>query len=112
MDDESMKALVKAIKRHSGMDSDQIIEAGEHGADAGWPGFTYTADAAKFFAKNAEQVWELLYESASDQGLNIPEMIGQFNRVDMAESWDGFQNLLAWFALEESGRWLEAQREG
>jgi hypothetical protein len=34
------------------------------------------------------------------------ELIASFRRADMASTHDGFANLLAWFALEEVGRWL------
>jgi hypothetical protein len=101
-----MDRLTEAVRKHSNMDDDQIMEAGEHGADAGWPGFTYTTNAAEFFQANAEDIWELLSESAEDQGMNIAQLIGSFVREDMIGAWPTFQNLLAWFALEECGRYL------
>lgn len=102
-----MLELIEKIKAHGSLDVDDIRSAGKHGADSGYGGFTYTKDAAQFYQENKELIWELLVESAEDQGMNVPTMIGSFGRVDMAETPDGFENLLAWFALEEAGRWLE-----
>ncbi|MBE7465632.1 MAG: hypothetical protein HS116_19330 [Planctomycetes bacterium] len=106
-----MQDLIKAIRRHSGMDYEQIVEAGEHGADAGWPGFTYTRDAARFYDRNKAAIWDLLNERADDLGEPVLQMIAQFNRSDMTGDVHQFENLLAWFALEEAGRWLADQQE-
>lgn len=94
------------------MDDDQIIDAGRHGADAGWPGFTYTRDCCEFYQKNKEEIWEMAQQMADDMGnKNVAEMVSGFNRSDMLENGpDGFENLLAWFALEEVGHWLEGKQ--
>jgi len=105
--DDRMTRLLAAIREHSGMDDDQIREAGEHGADAGWPGFTYTNEAAGFTRDNAELVYELLGEDAEEFGYDsIPAFVATFARADMADSRDGYDNLLAWYALERAGRYL------
>lgn len=112
MTDERLDALVAKIKDHSNMDDDQLIDAGAHGADAGWPGFTYTGDAAQFTRENAELIYELLSEDAEDFGFdNIPAFVATFARADMAETRDGYDNLLAWYALERAGRYL-ADKDG
>ena len=105
-----MKKLIAAIKRHSGMENDQIIEAGEHGADAGWPGFTYTNEAAEFYQKNKDAIWELLNEESDNQGVPVLDLIASFHRKDMVGDASQFENLLAWFALEEAGRYLAGER--
>lgn len=107
----TQEQLLNAIQEHSGMDHEQIRDAGIHGADAGWPGFTYTADAVEFYCENKEAIWELLNEEADSLGMTVLEMIASFNRKDMADTPAGFENLLAWFALEEVGRGLEANHE-
>lgn len=112
-----MPQRILAIRKHSGMTPRQIVQAGEHGADTGWPGFTYTADCCEFFDAHAEDIWEQLDNMAENLGSkNVAELIAGFGRTDMAYCWDGFRNLLAWFALEEAGHWLaniiaEAQGE-
>jgi hypothetical protein len=100
--------LYQAIKAHSDMDDDQIKEAGEHGADAGWPEFTYTQDAVRFYKKHEADIWELAREMAEDMDEpNVLAMVSKFNRADMCDDPDNFKTLMAWFALEEVGRWLE-----
>jgi hypothetical protein len=99
--------LLAAIQEHSGMERDRIREAGEHGADAGWPGFTYTTDGAEFTRANRELVWSLLTEEADEFGFeNVPAFVASFTRADMADTEDGFDCLLSWYALETAGRWV------
>jgi hypothetical protein len=99
-----LQRLYEAVKAHTESDSDELramlrdVQRG--GADTGWPGFTYTRDCVDFFDANAEDIWALLDEQASDHDLAIPAFIATFGRIDMADTWPGFRSLLAWFALE------------
>ena len=107
MDDRQAVRLLKAIREHSGLELDAIRDAANHGADSGYGGFTYTSDAASFTRDNADLVYEILGEDAEDFGFDsIPEFVASFHRADMADSRDGYDNLLAWYALEAAGRWL------
>jgi len=106
-----MRKLLTAIRSHSGMDDREIEQAGEHGADGGWPGFTYTQDAAEFYEQEKDAIWELLNESADSQGVNVLQLIASFNRADMAVDHSTWANLMAWFALEETGHWLSDRRQ-
>lgn len=106
MDNDTMRRLVAAIERHSGMGLDEIREAGEHGADTGWPGFTYTADGATFYREHDELVDAVAQDMADSLGQTVAELVAGFARSDMAETRDGRDCLMAWFALEEAGRWL------
>lgn len=102
-----MDKLVEAIEKHSGMDREQIREAGEHGADAGWPGFTYTAEGAEFYRDHSRLVDDLLQDTADDMGYgSVAELVATFARKDMTDTRDGHDCLMAWFALEEAGRYL------
>ena len=108
---------------------DAAIEAGRHGADAGWPGFTYTSDAVAFARANALGIVTAVEHLASD--------LGEEGAVSFVRGWrsvkdagateadvasalygrgdtdgaDGVLNALAWFALEEVGRAIEAEAE-
>lgn len=109
---DTYRDLYEAIREHSGMERDQILEAGQHGADTGWPGFTYTTDGADFYRANSELVDELLQDMADNLGDgNVAALVASFTRSDMADTRDGHDCLLSWFALEEVGRWLESQDE-
>lgn len=106
------KDLVKAVKKHSGLDDAEIIQAAEHGADAGWAGFTYTTDTVEFYDKNEELIWKLLEEMSSDMGSkNVMDFIGSFKIADQITDLDSFKNALSWFALEEAGQSLIRDRE-
>lgn len=106
------KKLVKVIKKHSGLDDREIKDAGEHGADAGWGGFTYTKDTVEFYDKNEELIWDLLEEQSDSMGAdNIVAFIGQFRRAAHITDLSSFKNLISWFALEEAGRWLAGNED-
>ena len=95
--------MIRAIKDHSGMNVAEIAEAARHGADAGWPGFTYTQDCVDFYNANEDAIQEWLHEDADNFGQTVPEMIAGFGRSEMADTPDGLANLLAWYALERAG---------
>jgi hypothetical protein len=112
MNDETYVTLLRAIRAHSGLELSAIRDAGRYGADSGFAGFTYTNDGARFYRDNADTIWALAADTADDLGAgSVPELVGQFARADMADTAAGFSCLLAWFALEETGRYLDDRRE-
>lgn len=73
-----------------------------HGADAGYPKITYTADTCKIFDRFAEQIWDMAVEDAESMGYkNVAAMIAEFGRSDMLDSIDSFKNLMVWYACEK-----------
>ncbi len=107
-----MDRLVAAVQDHGSLTLSEIEQAGEHGADSGWSGFTYTSDGAEFTRANMELVWSLLSDEADEFGnVGVLAHVATFNRADMAETRDGFDCLLAWWALETAGRYLADSRE-
>ncbi len=70
--------------------------------------FTYTVDCVRFYRTNERAIWQLLETTADDFGMKPLELVASFRRADMAATVDGFANLLAWFALEETGCWMLA----
>ena len=106
-----LHALLCAIREHSGMEDDEIREAGEYGADTGWPEFTYTADGARFYRENDELIDALAAEEADEMGYDdVAALVASFTRSDMAQNRDGRDCLMAWWALETAGRY-HADRE-
>ena len=113
------------------------IEAGEHVADAGWPGFTYSADCLAFVRRNKAAIKAAIKDMAYDLGEEEIQMIRGFgclstrNRtevkydctssevgsvlyVDGSDAGDMASKIydaLAWFALEEVGRAIAALSE-
>lgn len=105
-----MKKLVQAVRDHSGMEDDEIREAGQRGANAGWPGFSYTWECVAFYERNKEDIWALLADRAYDMGMKPLALVALFDSDDIAETPEGFACLLAQFTLEEVGLWLEDNR--
>lgn len=120
--------MTRAILRK--LDRDELREVAQHSADAGWSGFTYTADTVAFYKAHKADILELAKQMASDMGVDMLELIRGFGclqytnpfgkRVpsfelsEIAEAIhsgrgndaDTIRNAMAWFALEEVAREL------
>lgn len=107
---------------------DAAIEAGRHGADAGWPGFTYTRDTVAFVRRRRSAIVECIEHAALELDNPVSLVLGfKCLPKDVAEThvaatlygsgqhggWASEQvlNALAWFALEEVGRAIEAEAD-
>lgn len=103
--------LYHAIREHSGLDWQSMVDAGNHGADGGFSGFIYTLDCAEFYRKNSAIIDDMMSERADDMGYdNVAAMWASFGRSDMLADRDSRDCLFAWFALEETGRWIDGLR--
>jgi hypothetical protein len=112
MDDRTAIELIRAIRDHSSLELSSIRDAGTYGADSGFGGFTYTADGAEFTEKNAALIDELLQVDADSMGYDdVSAFVASFNRSDMADTLDGYKCLVAWYALETAGHWLNDRRD-
>lgn len=119
------KSLINAVIRRVGGRS-QAIEAGNHGADAGWPGFIYYSDTCAFTARHRAEIRSMAEEMAGELGQGTVEFIKSFRCVEndtpeaaihfalyggrfpkeLRDDVELIENALAWFALEEVGRHL------
>ena len=116
------KRLINAIIRQIG-DKSWLEDVYKHGADAGYPGFTYYADTCKFYAAYKKDINALAEEMAEDLGEDVLTMVkgfrclnDGFSNVEIAKTMYGrrtkkekndlcqIDNSLAWFALEEVAR--------
>lgn len=109
---------------------DTAIEAGRRGADAGWHGFTFTRSTVVFAKRHRAAIVECIEHMATELGERGPvslvlgfkclpndvtethvavAMYGSGQHYDRAV--DTVLNALAWFALEEVGRAIEAEAE-
>ena len=98
--------LIKAVRKQLGgtrqEQNETFRDVSGHGADSGFSGFIYTDECAKFFERNADLIWDHAVQMADDLGeKNVVAMIAGFRATHMMESWPQFENLMAWFALEE-----------
>lgn len=108
---------------------DTAMDAGRHGADAGWPGFTYYRDTCAFTKAHRKEIALAVEEMANELGTSAIEMVRGFRCLDREaikerhvavalfggragskedqDCVDLVENALAWFALEEVGRALD-----
>jgi hypothetical protein len=128
--DNMRTPLQKAVLRQLGGGTEAIEsakDAARHGADAGFPGFTYYKDTLSFTHRYRSEIAEAVAELARDLGetpigfvrgfrcldKSIPEQAIAVSlyggRTPKSIEYDLMQveNALAWFALEEVGRALE-----
>jgi hypothetical protein len=117
--------LVRAVVRRVGIET--LEDISEHGADAGWPGFSYHSETARFFKTHKKDILSLVDQMADDFGMNKLEFVAGFvclsrlieSPKDKAEMLDEIgrclygtpdhedvlvPNALAWFALETVAR--------
>lgn len=85
----------------------ELRDVATHGADAGWQWLTWTADTVRLFDRYGEEIWDWAVDDAADYGCaNVLEMVAGFGRADMADTLDGFKNLMVWYAAERVAREL------
>ncbi len=89
------------------LDSTQIRDLAEHGADAGWPGLTYYKDTCKLYERYRGEIWDALENLRDNLGAkSIMEVIASFNSAGDIGTPDQFENALVWFMAEECAREL------
>ena len=98
--------LHTAVKDHSGLSDDDLLQVAEHGAEAGFSGFIYYTDTCKFYEDNEQLIYDLLNEMADDMGYSSPDELVATFRCDTS-SPDARKNALAWFALEQAACLVE-----
>lgn len=112
--------LKNAVIRQIG-DKESLRDVMNHGADAGYPGFTYYVDTIAFFRRQKKNIVKLAEEMAADFGEDVLKMVagfrcldGNFTASEVAKVMYGpwrdddahtmIANALAWFACEEVAR--------
>lgn len=116
----SNKLKNAVIRRIGGKDA--LRDVYNHGADAGYPGFTYYKDTCSFFRRHKADIVSLAEDMANNLGENPLDMIASFNCLhgdystseigkvlygrwnDSDDTFTIIGNALAWFALEEVAR--------
>jgi hypothetical protein len=100
--------------------SGNLADCAEHGADGGFPGFTYYSDTLTFFRRNRQDIvknLELLAEELGEDSISMVQHFGVFRHgippspADVGRAlWGTGQlkddltslyNVFAWFCLEE-----------
>lgn len=70
--------LIRNVAHQIG-DKELLEDVARHGADAGYPGFTYYSDTVAFFKRNRKEIVELVMRMADDMGEPAAEMVAAFN---------------------------------
>lgn len=115
--------LTEAVLEH--VDREQLEDVARHGADAGWPGFTYYSGTVAFYRAHKADILAYAKDMAGELGEDMINMIRGFRclgngkvpdyTVDEiaeaiyggeTENSDVILNAMAWFALEEVAREL------
>jgi hypothetical protein len=128
------KHIIEAVIEQLG-GTDNLQDVVNHGADAGYPGFTYYKDTCEFYKNNRKEINQMVRDMASDLGEKPVEMVGGFGCLKAynhkADKWEDqevydaigtclfggklseettqVENALAWFALEEVARYVVEQ---
>ena len=122
-----LSPLAKAVMRHSKLTINEMLEVAEHGADAGWSGFTYYKETIKFARRHRDSILAALEEDRSDFGetslcsmlrhwksLNgLSEAEIEASLLSRDESNDNritMENALAWYALEKAAHEIESMK--
>ena len=117
------KTLISGVLNRIG--TDYIEDVNSHGADAGFPGFTYYDDTHRFAMRHRKTIVSMLENQAQELGEEVVEMVSHFgvfrkspmdneDRRELYRYLSGAKceqstitNLMAWFALEEVCRMFE-----
>ena len=68
--------LKHAILTQLGEDAEELLpEIAKHGAEAGWPGFTYYSDTTKFTTDNRDLIIDEMISAAENLGETPLEML-------------------------------------
>ena len=91
-------------------------DVANHGADAGFCGFTYYTQTGRFYRANRSAINRMVVDMAQEFGIDPVDFVASFNclkdqgfgHLDIAAAMLGqddvdvmIENALAWFALEE-----------
>jgi len=123
--DTQQPALTRAVIRATGLDN--LADIAEHGATAGFAGFTYHRDTVAFFQRHRALIVSRVKSLAEECGENPLDMVCTFsclggrNKPEAREQYsesvarclfggqltdqdDDVANALAWFAAEDVAR--------
>ena len=129
---ELQQRVIEQLSGESELNEDNagtLKDIANHGADAGFVGFTYYSDTCKFFDDNKDLIFKQLLEDRVNIGYNsLTEMLSSFKCFKDVDNYDiesflinsedesneeqtTLKNGLAWYALESVAWQLEEQIE-
>jgi hypothetical protein len=92
---ESIKEYLKA-----NCEAIELRDIVEHGCSGGIGGFIYYAETVKFHDEHEDEIWEMLWADANEEGLSVMELIESFGGSKYVGSMAQLKKLLCWYAVE------------
>ena len=119
----TIEKMILAVQEQ-GCSYQNMVDAANHGASGGFPGFCYYDETAEFFDTNKNLIFTLLKEECEGMGCNEQEYLNGFNDKETGEIFikfllgnadehqeRNFKNNLAWWSLETTGHYVEMATE-
>jgi hypothetical protein len=96
------------LYKQEGDDIFLIKDVAEHGCSGGVGGLIYYRETVEFHDDHEEEIWNLLYEHARDEGLKLMDLVARIAKD--AGSITQLKNQLAWYAVEVRAQEILADR--
>ncbi len=80
---------------------DELSDIVKNGAISGFHGLIYYHETTALYNQFHEEIWDMLHDEADSQGIEILELITDFNGAKNVCSECTFKNLLVWFGAEK-----------
>ena len=86
-----------------------ISDISKHGCSGGFGGLIYYKETVRFHDEHEQEIWDLLYEYAQDEGLKLIDKLAQVSKD--AGSLTQLKNQLVWWAVEVRAHEICNERE-
>jgi hypothetical protein len=91
---------------------DEIKDIRTHGCIGGVAGLTYYTETVEFHDEHEEEIWDLLFEHAENQGKTTLELIAELKNQEQVVSMTKLKNLLCWLSVEVKASEIIDELEG
>ena len=88
-----------------------IKDIATRGCSGGVGKIIYYYETTKFHADHEEEIWDLLYEYAQQEGEQLMDYIAAISIMEHVGSHAQFLNALVWWAVEVRAQELVAQKD-
>jgi len=86
-----------------------VSDIATHGCEGGVAGLIYYYETTKFHADHEQEIWDLLYEYAQQEGFKLIDKVAQIGK-DVG-SHAQFMNALVWWAVEVRAQELVVRKD-
>ena len=86
-----------------------ISDISKHGCSGGFSGLIYYTETVRFHDEHEQEIWDLLYQYAQDEGLKLIDKLAQVSKD--AGSLTQLKNQLVWWAVEVRAHDICNERE-